>query len=386
MAAFAALVLLTSTLWAGVGLLALVRATRAGGSDRRDHGAALPPITVLKPLCGADDALAGNLETFFRQDHPRYEILFGVESEADPAVPIVRRSIAAHPEIPARLVIHGGARGTNPKVSNLSGILPEAQHDWVLISDSNVAVPPGYLRELGRAAAEQGGGLVSSLFAGTGERTLGGALESAQLNGFDAFGVVTAASLGTPVVVGKSMFFQRSVFHRLGGLPSVANVLAEDYVIGKMFQHGGYRVGLARTVITNVVGPARVSTFFLRHLRWSMLRVRLHPVAFVLEPLASPLAMLPVAWWLLGPRALLWSLGLVLARDVGGWLLLRGGRRWYLPLLLAPLREALSLAIWVATPFVKNVAWRGHPVRVGAGSIAFVRDPEAAAGEEKVLS
>ena len=76
----------------------------------------------------------------------------------------------------------------------------------------------------------------------------------------------------------------------------------------------------------------------------------------------------------------------MLTRDVGGWILLRGGRRWYFPLLIAPLREALSLAIWVATPFVKNVAWRGHPVRVGAGSIAFVRDPEAAAGEEKVLS
>jgi len=335
------------------------------------------PITLLKPLAGADDALESNLATFFVQDHPQVQILFGVEGASDPAVAIARRVMAAHPHVDAKLVIHGRVRAVNPKVSNLLGLWPHIKHERVLISDSNVAAPRDLLRDLDDAMDERTG-LVSSLFAGTGESTLGAALECAQLSGFVAAGVVVPAIGRDPVVVGKSMMVRKSALERLGGLESVADVLAEDYLIGKMLQHGGWDVKLGTRVVDNVCQKTTVEAFMKRQLRWSMMRMRLHPLAFLLEPMTSPLVAMAAAWTLIGPWAFAVFLALVAMRDVAGWVALRGPRRLYLPLVLAPLREVLALAIWAFTPFVKNVSWRGHTIRLGTGTRVFVGDPALA--------
>ena len=379
MGLLAALLLGLSTLYVVTGFIAVARMTRA----RRDDGAAeLPPITVLKPLKGADDDLEANLRSFFSQDYPVYQIVFGVEDESDPAVEVVRRLRAEYRHVDSALVIHSGRNAANPKVSNLRGMLPHAAHDRLLISDSNIAAPPDYLRDLAATAATEGTGIVTNLFAGVGESTLGAALENAQVNGFVATGAALPMQMGDPIVIGKSMFFSRRVFERLGGFASVSDVLAEDYMIGKMFQHAGYGVRMGRVVLGNVTRRASVEAFIRRHLRWLTMRARLHPVAYVLEPLSSPLALLPVAVLALGPVGLAWALSMVAIRDVGQWILLRGSRRCWLPLLLAPIKEACMLAAWMSAPFVRSIAWRGHRVRVGAGTRVFVPEGALALGPE----
>ena len=109
-----------------------------------------------------------------------------------------------------------------------------------------------------------------------------------------------------------------------------------------------------------------------------MMRMRLHPLAFLLEPMSSPLVAMAAAWTLIGAWAFAVFFALVAMRDVAGWVALRGPRRLYLPIVLAPLREVLALAIWAFTPFVKNVSWRGHTVRLGTGTRVFVGDPALA--------
>lgn len=371
-----ALVLLAlSSTYILLGAYAVLRVTRprAAAPDEAE----LPAISVLKPLRGADDDLERNLESFFLQAYPRerFELVFGVEDPSDPAIEIVRRLQARHPDVRSVLAIHPGPTAANPKVSNLRGMLPHAAHDLVLISDSNISAPQLYLRDLAATYLRDGprAGIVSNLFAGTGERDLGAALENVQVNGFIAAGAALPVVCGDPIVVGKSMLFSRSVFERLGGLASVADVLAEDYMIGKMFQHAGYRVRLAGVALENVTRRATVRRVFDRHLRWSILRARLHPIAFALEPLASPLVMLPLAIACFGlPSAALWAAAAVVLRDVFQWIVLRGPRRAWLPILLAPFRDALMLAVWAITPFVKHIEWRGHRVRVGAGTRVFV--------------
>lgn len=363
--------------WTLLGLIALLRVTGRAPAPAEVR-AERPPISVLKPLCGADEELEENLRSFFAQVYPGFELIFGVEDPSDPAVAVVRRLMAAHPHVPATLVLGSATRATNPKVSNLGGMLPHARYELILISDSNIRAPADYLEDLAASLGPESErvGMVSNLFSGTGEQGLGAALENVQINGFVASGIVTPALFRNPVVVGKSMLMRRSVLARLGGLESVADVLAEDYLIGKMFQHAGWKIRLAPRVLQNVTRRAPLEAFWRRHLRWSMLRIRLHPVAFVLEPLASPLALLPLALSALGGWGLLWALSMVMVRDVAGWWRLRGTRRLWIPLLLAPLREVLVLAIWAATPFSKHVAWRGHAVRVGAGTRVFIRDPD----------
>ena len=164
-------------------IVAVYTATRKGRAKLPTTDSSHERITVLKPLCGRDDALESNLETFFRQDYPNFELLFGVEGEEDPAIEMVRQLQKRFPDVASRLVVHQGRRGLNPKVSNLRATLERCTNDLIVISDSNVAVCPDYLSEMVGQMQVDGTGLVPNLFCGVGEQTLGARLENLHLNG-----------------------------------------------------------------------------------------------------------------------------------------------------------------------------------------------------------
>src|SRR5689334_1362299 len=327
-AAIAVLLLLITTIWVVMGPLVLwsVRRRKAPTSD---PGSGTESISVLKPVAGIDDGLEDNLRTFFKQDYPRYEIVFGVQGEEDPALELVRRLMREHADVEARVVVHDGGRGINPKVSNLRAMLTAARHDLMVVSDSNIRVGPSYLREMQKEMARPRVGLVTSLFAGVGEKTLGALVENAHLNATVVAGVgVPTEVFGHPIAVGKSMMFRRSLIDKIGGLESVAYVLAEDYVIGRMFHEAGFDVRLCPTPVMNVIARSTLATFFRRQLRWNMIRLRLQPFPFLLEPLTIPLFTAAIAillgaptWWMLG-----WALVLTAVRDAVQWIMMRGAR------------------------------------------------------------
>ena len=366
-------------------LLSIASLYRATAPRRRRLApdAAALPVSVLKPLCGADDALEDNLATFFRQDWPHYELVFGVEGASDPAIPIVRRLCALHPHVPARLVIHDGHRALNPKVSNLRAMLEGGTHDVVVISDSNVAVAPDYLRLLlGQLTAAPDVGLVTNLFAGTGEHNLGATLENLHLNGPVAGNVaITAESEDRVVSIGKSMMFRRSVFEALGGLESVGALLAEDYVMGRMFAQAGYKVRLCPGVVANVVRATTVRRFLSRTLRWGIIRSRVTPLLYPFEPLVNPMAMALVAplLGLMGPGPLTWGVALTLLRDGLQWRRLRGDTRGLAQALpLGPIKDLLVFGVWALAPFVHTVRWRGRAYRVSTGTRLYAQRPPSA--------
>jgi ceramide glucosyltransferase len=360
-------VLATTMLWIVLGAIAIARIRFGKRRDTQD----VQPVTVLKPLSGADADLKENLRSFFEQDHRNYQLVFGLERESDPAFEIVTELMRDYPAVHASLVVKSETRARNPKVSNLKKMLAAAEHDLLVISDSNVRAPKNYLRDMVATKLETDAGLVTSVFAGSGEASFGAALENVQLNGFVAAGAALPTMLSDAAVVGKSMLFSRRELESLGGLDRVSDVLAEDFIMGKMFEHAGRKVVIAREVLDSVNGKISVKSFFDRQLRWSMMRIRLRPLAFLLEPLVSPLAMLPLAYVLFGPLAFVWAFGLIALRDTVQWIMLRGPKRAYLPLFLSPIREVFVLGVWVATPFKKHISWRGHRVRVGAGTLLF---------------
>ncbi|MEO6811580.1 MAG: glycosyltransferase, partial [Isosphaeraceae bacterium] len=163
---------------------------------RRNLPEFTPPVTILKPLKGMDEGLEENLRSFFRLDYPVYQLLFGVSDPNDPAVPVVERLLAEFPNQDARLIVGYPPFGLNPKVENLAALLVHRTHETILISDSNVRVRPGYLRETACYLADPSVGLVTNLFAGVGEARFGAALENLQLNGFIAGGVAAATVTG----------------------------------------------------------------------------------------------------------------------------------------------------------------------------------------------
>ena len=158
---------------------------------------------------------------------------------------------------------------------------------------------------------------------------------------------------------------------RLGGLSRLSFVLAEDFILGKMFDNAGQRVVIAPTVLENPNRDLSLRAAFARHLRWSMLRWRLRPVAALLEPLTSPLLVLPFAWSLFGHFAWLWLLALLAVRDLGGWVLLRGFRRAWIPVLLGPVRELAAPFAWSIGTFKRHVTWRGQRLRLSSGTLLY---------------
>lgn len=356
-----ALVAVGSTL---LGLFAVYWVTR-----RRGLPEYTPPVTIFKPLKGLDEGLEENLRSFFALDYPRFQLIFGVASEQDPAIGVVRRLLAEFPRQDAQLVVGNPAFGLNPKVENLAAMERHRKHEFILISDSNVRVRPSYLRETACYLASPGVGLVSNLFVGVEEERLGAILENLQLNGFIAGAVASASLLGITCVVGKSMLMPAGVLAEVGGLVGVRNLLAEDQVLGLRVRKAGHRVALSHHVVANVNRRRDLGWFLNRHSRWYKIRLRLAPGAFLVEPLTN-LTTIGLLWALSGEPTLAWRGGLALAlvgvlRDALQTHRLRGAfpRVAHLPLCLV--KDLFLLPAWFDAIVSHRINWRGHRLVIG---------------------
>src|SRR5215475_2519601 len=90
-----------------------------------------PHVSILKPVHGVDFGSGENFASFCDQNYPSYEILFAVNDESDPAVPLVRKLIQIHPERKMRLVTGAPFLGENRKVNNLAAMARDASHEFV---------------------------------------------------------------------------------------------------------------------------------------------------------------------------------------------------------------------------------------------------------------
>ena len=350
-------------------------------SRRTPAPRARPPISILKPLCGLDDELADNLASFAALPYPEYEVVLGVASAADPAYAVAAEAVR---EWPARfrVVIQRGAPGLNPKVNQLLGLAAAARADILVVSDSNTRVPSGYLDEIASCLEDPTVGLVTHAIAGSGEEragasraTWGARLDNLHITGTMSPGIVAARALcGKSYVVGKSMAMRRADVAALGGFIVVKDVLAEDFVLGRLIPQAlGKRVVLGHVVVECVTVRRSLAAFASRYARWSVMQHQCAGLtAYLGLLLLNPvlLATGALALWPSRAVALAWvlcALTRALADTVAGRLS-RG--RWFglRSLVLVPLKELLTGAAWLHGLCRRSIVWRSNRLIVGRGS------------------
>src|SRR4051812_9240540 len=147
----------------GAGLL---QATLGWGALARFRGTPTPPqneprpaLSVLKPLHGDEILLEEALASLCAQDYPDFQIVFGVQDPADPALAVVRRVRERFPSVDMAVVVDRTRHGSNGKVANLINMLPHARHDLLVIADSDIHAPPGYLASVAASLMRPGVGM-----------------------------------------------------------------------------------------------------------------------------------------------------------------------------------------------------------------------------------
>ena len=337
----------------------------------------LPKVSILKPLCGVDAGLGQNLVSFLAQDYPDFELVLGVESERDPAFRVAQRLVARAPT-QVKIVLREGQPGLNPKVNQLATLERKARGEVLVVSDSNVRVPPEYLRDLVAPLAGASVGVVTSPIVGLAGQRLGGRLDAMHLSTCIAPGVAGLRLVGHPVFVGKSMAFRRADVAALGGFASVGYLLAEDQALGEAMLARGLRAAFARVPVVNVT-DCEVQGFFERYFRWGLLQKHAAGLAFPLLFLNFPYlvcAALFLACLGNPPPATLALIGFA-ARLLFDAVAVRAlSHRWpdVATLLLSPLRELIVAAALVKAATTNRVLWRGKALFVGEGTRLVLAD------------
>ena len=337
--------------------------------------AAYPPISLLKPIKGTEEALEQNLRSFFEQDYPApFELVFASCEDGDPGIALARRVARDYPNVPVTFVRSDVSFGLNPKVANLKGAMDAAQYDLVLQSDANVRARPTYVRDIVGELVSHDASLLSSMVVGVGEKTVTAAMENLQLGAMIAPATCTALHVaGVTCVIGKSMLLRRSELEALGGLELVRDILCEDFILGETYRAAGKRLVLSSHTVENVNEVLSLEAFLARHSRWLKMRVVIHLGSFVADIFANPVFLSAAAVLASDfDRRALAGFGLaVVLKGVGDAFLVRVCRGTAMPvrfLLIAPFKDLLMGFVWFYSAFSRSVTWRGKKLRFGKGS------------------
>jgi ceramide glucosyltransferase len=340
-----------------------------------------PPVSLLKPVRGLDFASYENFASFCRQDYPTYEILFAVNEEGDPAVPVIQRIIVEFPERRIRLLVGAEQLGTNRKVNKLARLARESKHDVLVLTDGDVRVGPRYLCEVVAPLADQKTGAVTSFYRAIAQQNLWAELEAVGASSDFFAGVLMAGwTEGISFGLGASIATTKEWLSKMGDFAAIADTLADDYELGHRIKGAGGEVHLSREAVWTMYPAQTFRGFWNHQVRWARTVRLCRPWSYVgllftqglpwtlLAALISPVKWIAAAYisaYLLLRFLMAWTVGVWGVRDD----VLRQ-RLW-----LVPMQDALYSVIWLASFASNHVTWgdaeyvirKGQMVRVAKG-------------------
>ena len=370
----AAFGLLTSSVFAGMVLWAVpgyLRERRAALALVAARPGFTPPLTLLKPVHGAEPGLEAHLATFFQQDYPEYEILFCARSIDDAGLDAARRVALKFPQIPTKFLATGGIPDyINAKVASMELMEANASHEILVISDSDVRVTPDYLRSVALPFADHDVGAMCCPYRGVAaEGGLWARLEAVGMSVEMTAGVLAARiTEGMRFVLGPTMAFRRDAIRGMGGFRVTADYCADDFVLGNETYKLGKSVVLSHHAIDHIVLNSRFADSMKHQVRWMKSTRFSRPAGHFGTALSfsMPFGFLGLAamlwlghpWW--GVAMFGWAVAtrLALSFAVGGQVV--NDRDWAALLILYPLRDLMGFGFWAASYWGRRILWRGR--------------------------
>ena len=334
-----------------------------------------PPVSLLKPVRGVDFGSYENHASFLRQDYLDYEILFAVNDENDPVLPLIARLREEFPERHIRLLIGAEQIGANRKVNKLARLEREAQHEILVLTDGDVRVGPNYLREVVAPFADKKVGAVTSFYRGIAEKNLGAEMEALGAASDFFAGVLVADWMeGTRFALGASIVTTKKWVQRIGGFGAIADMHSDDYELGYRIAEAGGRIELSREAVWTMYPAQTLGGFWDHQVRWARTVRLCRPWSYLglLFTHGLPWALLavlvaPAHWIGAGYLAAYLVLRLAMAWTVGVW----GVRDAIVrqKLWLIPFRDAVSFIVWLASFVSNRITWGGSEFTMEKGQM-----------------
>jgi ceramide glucosyltransferase len=335
-----------------------------------------PPVSVLKPVHGFEPNLRENLESFFRQDYPNFELIFCARRDDDAALQFARQLSEEYPAVKVRFMTSGEPPWTNAKLYSLERMWKQAAHDLFVISDSDVRVAPDYLLEIIKPFANPKVGMTTCIFRGL---PAGGFWTDLEALGYSVemtSGVVVADMLeGMKFALGPTMVVRRQCVEALNGFGFMADYCADDYILGNRVAESGKEVVLSHHSIDHMVfhhsflSSMRHQVRWMRSTRFSRPKGHLGTVLTYAMPFGvlGLLAGLASGHSILGISLLLIAfLNRVIQSIMAGYIV-AGDSKALTRAWLYPLRDLLGAFLWIGSYLSAKIDWRGEEYRLTNG-------------------
>lgn len=381
----------TSAIYLALTLVATVRYLRFARSAKAAPAAispsSLPPVTIFKPVHGMEEQLVSNFESFFQQDYPDYEVIFGARDAENPAIKIAEEVRSRYPHIPSRVVLSGAPAWPNAKVFSLDQMIAASSRSYFIISDSDVRVAPDFLRNVIPPLLDSKVGLVTCMYRGIPSSDFWSGLEALGLSVEMSSGVMVADMMeGMRFALGPAMAARRDAIDAIGGIAAVADYYSDDFELGNRIWAKDYKVVLSHHIVQNVLTSRSPLRTLGDQLRWMKSTRYSRPAGHAGTGLtyAVPFGILGLVAagalgnWTLGIGLFAFScLNRMIQSAVVGWTVARDSRAvrfcW-----LYPLRDFFGFIAWAMSYTSRDFYWRGEMYRFGkGGKIAALQRSEA---------
>jgi ceramide glucosyltransferase len=323
-----------------------------------------PPVSILKPIRGLDPDSYENFASLCRQDYPEYEILFCVGDHDDRALPVIEQLTRNFPERRIRLLFGSSPSASNDKVAKLVRLVAEADHEFLVISDSDVRVRPDYLQSVVAPLADPRVGATTCFYVPVEEKSFADRLQTIGMFSDFYAGILVARQLdGVKFALGPTIATTRTRLSEFGGYRAIENRPADDLLVGRLIAEQGHEVALLPYRIETVVDFHSMRELIhkrlrwivvMRHMRpwghfgllltqglpWSLAALAIHPSALVALAYLAPYLLLRIA--------MTWEIGVWGLEQRGLW-----RKMW-----LIGLWDAVGFLIWLASFSRDSIRWR----------------------------